>query len=260
VRREIAEGVHWLFVYASNVYFVRTGATWVLIDTAWVNTARAIRQAAEALFGPNVPPAAILLTHLHPDHSGAALELARAWGCPVYVHPDELPLAAPDLLAIERYGNPLDRGVILPLLRALPAVKVAAILAKSSLADVVRPIEAGAALPSLSDWVCIPTPGHSPGHVAFFRERDHVLLTGDAVLTVDVNSLGGWLAWGLRRNVPHVYHPPWYTNWQQLAADESVAVLARLEPRILATGHGPPLVGDAATRELHAFAERVAAE
>jgi NADP-dependent 3-hydroxy acid dehydrogenase YdfG len=120
--QEIAEGVHRLSVYGANVYFVGSGASWVLIDAAWAwgGCTRVIRGAAEALLGPINPPAAILLTHLHPDHDGAALELARGWGCPVYVQPDELPLAravvAGDLAAIERYGNWLDRVVTVPLI------------------------------------------------------------------------------------------------------------------------------------------------
>jgi NADP-dependent 3-hydroxy acid dehydrogenase YdfG/pimeloyl-ACP methyl ester carboxylesterase/glyoxylase-like metal-dependent hydrolase (beta-lactamase superfamily II) len=256
--QEIAAGVYRLSCTGSNVYFVRSGTTWVLIDTAWARSGRAIRRAAEAVFGTHAPPAALLLTHLHPNHVGAALELARAWGCPVYVHPAELPLAtSADLSTREWYANPLDRAVVLPVLRALPRRRVAAMLAAANLADVARPYELDAVVPGLPDWVCVPTPGHSPGHVAFFRERDRVLIAGDAVLTVDARSLEGWLAWALGRTKPGVFAPPWYTNWRQPATDASVAVLADLEPRVLATGHGAPLVG-AAARELRAFSERVA--
>ena len=39
----------------------------------------------------------------------------------MYVHADELSIAAPaDLATIERYANPLDRRLILPVLRAMP--------------------------------------------------------------------------------------------------------------------------------------------
>ncbi len=67
------------------------------------------------LFGKGTRPAAILLTHIHPDHSGSALELARIWDLPVHVHPRELPLASGRYLP--QYGNPLDRWLIAPLLR-----------------------------------------------------------------------------------------------------------------------------------------------
>lgn len=263
---KIAEGVWRLSLYGANVYFVWAEAGWVLVDAAWAwgSCGRAIRRGAEALFGPGVPPSAILLTHLHPDHDGAALELAKAWSCPVYVHADELPLARAvatgDLAGIERYGNGLDRAVIAPLLRAVRAVwpRAAAAPARESLGDVAQVLDP-AEVPGLSDWTWVPTPGHAPGHIAFFRRRDRVLLSGDAVLTVDASSLAGWLAWAHGTRPPHACEPPGYTNWDQATTDASLAVLAALEPCVLASGHGAPLVGDAAVRDLRALAERSAA-
>jgi len=97
VYREIASGVYCMEegkgITRSNVYFVQSGYSRVLIDAASANCGRLIRKTAESLLGANARPASILLTHTHPDHAGSALELARMWSCPVYVHPDELPLA-----------------------------------------------------------------------------------------------------------------------------------------------------------------------
>jgi glyoxylase-like metal-dependent hydrolase (beta-lactamase superfamily II) len=257
---EIAEGVWRLSVHDANVYFVRSEAGWVLVDAAWAwgNCAHVIRGAAEALFGPNASPTAIVLTHLHPDHDGAALELAEAWACPVYVHGDELPLAqavaARDLAGIARYGNGLDRGVIVPIMRVLPP-RPDSTHARPRLANVARRLEPDG-VPGLLHWTWVPTPGHAPGHVALFRPADRVLLSGDAVLTVDASSVGGYLAWAVGRRPQHAFPPPTYTNWNQSATDASLSVLTALEPRVLATGHGAPLVGDAATHELRAVALR----
>jgi glyoxylase-like metal-dependent hydrolase (beta-lactamase superfamily II) len=258
----VAPGVFRLPLYGSNVYFIQAGSSWVVVDTAWPwgNCGLRIRQAAATLVGPAARPATIVLTHLHPDHDGAALELARAWHCPVYLHPLELPLAVDGGLAIvERYANPLDRKVILPVLRMLPRRRIETMRARVSLRGIARALPPGADVPSLPGWRCVPTSGHSPGHIAHFRERDRVLIVGDAVLTVDVNSLPGWLAWGMRRNRPHVYGSPRYTNWNQRATDVSVGVLAALEPRVLATGHGPTMEGESVACDLHMLADRVAA-
>ncbi len=257
---EITPGVHCMElgkgISRSNVYFVRSGSSWVLIDAASADCGRLIRKTAESLFGANTPPASILLTHDHPDHAGSVRELVRMWDCPVYVHPDELPLAAAgDLPTIRWYANPLDRWIILPLLRVMPRRRVEAMVAQSSLKDVVRPFDPDEAVPGLPDWECIPTPGHTPGHVAFFRNRDRALITGDALLTVDLNSLWGFLSWSLRLNEQRISGPPWYSTWGWLAAKESVAVLARLEPHVLAGGHGIPMTGDWIGRELRAFAD-----
>jgi glyoxylase-like metal-dependent hydrolase (beta-lactamase superfamily II) len=258
---EIAPDVWRLSVYGSNVYMVRSAADWVLVDAAWAwgDCAHLIRVAAEALFGPNAGPIGIMLTHLHPDHDGAALELADAWECPVYVHGDELPLAravaAGDLAGIERYGNGLDRGVVVPVMRALRRRPPDPTNIHRSLADVAQRLEP-ADVPGLPDWTWLPTPGHAPGHVAIFRHADRVLLSGDAVLTVDASSIKGCLAWAVGRRSPHAFLPPAYTTWNQRMMEASLSVLAALEPRILASGHGAPLVGDAAARELRALVRR----
>lgn len=90
---EIAAGVHCLGVLGANVAFVQARDGWSLIDTAWAHCAGAIADAAQGLFGPGARPAAILLTHLHPDHAGSALDLARRWQRPVHVLRAEQPMA-----------------------------------------------------------------------------------------------------------------------------------------------------------------------
>ena len=258
--REVASGVYGMEtgkgITRSNIYFVRSGSSWVLIDAALANCGRLIRTTAESLFGANTRPASILLTHNHPDHAGAALELAHLWDCPVYVHPDELPyVAIEDLPTIEKYANPLDRWLILPILRIMPRQRVEALLSRASLKDVVQAFDPSATVPGLSDWECIPTPGHTPGHVAFFRTSDRVLITGDAIVTVNLNSVWGFLLWALRLNKPRVSGPPWYSTWNWQMAKESVALLAGLEPCVLATGHGVPMSGGEIARELRVFAD-----
>ena len=246
----------------SNVYFVRTEASsWVLIDAASENCGRLIQKSAESLFGANTPPVSILLTHDYPDHAGSARELARIWGCPVYVHPNELPLTAiGDISTVEKYANPLDRRIILPLLRLMPRQRVESILSKSSLKGVVQGFDPDGTVPGLEDWECIPTPGHTPGHVALFRPVDRVLITGDAIVTVDLNSFPGFLLWSLRVKRQGISGPPWYSTWNKEAAKKSVAVLAGLKPRVLASRHGVPTSGDSVAVELSAFADHFAGD
>jgi glyoxylase-like metal-dependent hydrolase (beta-lactamase superfamily II) len=103
--------------------------------------------------------------------------------------------------------------------------------------------------------MCVPTPGHTPGHVAFFRRTDRVLIAGDALVTVDLNSWRSALLWLLRRPTPRVSSPPWYSTWNRRVATESVISLADLEPRLLAAGHGTPMAGDEIPGAVRAFAD-----
>ncbi len=249
---EIAPDVHLLGPWGrtqTNVYLVRDGSSWILVDAGWEGDGPRIQAAARSLLGPGLAPSAILLTHAHPDHDGSARELARAWGCPVLVHPAEIPLATGDLGAMARYAGPLDRWLILPLMRAIGRRRREAALAGSSLAGIVEPLGPGGTIPGVEDWAWIHTPGHTPGHVAYARHRDRVVISGDALLTLQVNTWPGIL-----RGRQGLSGPPWYTTWDRQAAAASIGEIADLEPTVLATGHGFPLSGRGTAAAVRAFA------
>jgi len=237
----------------TNVYFFRSGASWFLVDAGWPKDAPAIERAAGALF--DRPPAAILLTHYHPDHAGAALPLACKWNVPVYLHPLEMPLAAGNFDALRSGSGPLDRWLILPILRLFGRRRRDAVLARSSLGGVARALGPKGAMPGLPEWQWIATPGHTPGHVSFFRERDRVLVSGDALVTLRLNSF-----WGLLLQRPGLSGPPWYTTWSTPAAAQSVAALAALRPAVLLTGHGAPMAGSGTAAAVEEFARAFASE
>jgi glyoxylase-like metal-dependent hydrolase (beta-lactamase superfamily II) len=144
---------------------------------------------------------------------------------------------------------PIDRWIVLPLMRTMGRRRREAVFARSSLGEVARTFEPDAGVPGLPGWQCIPTPGHTPGHVSYFRPDDRVLITGDAVVTLKMNSLTGLL---LQR--PGLSGPPWYTTWNRPAARQSNQRLARLEPTVLAGGHGQPMTGPETARALKTFA------
>lgn len=245
--REIAAGVYRHALRGVNVYLLRSGSSWVLIDTGWRDSGPAIREAAQSLFGPGSHPQAILLTHPHGDHVGSAVELARTWDVPVYIHADDLPLLSGDILSQADPPEAIGRFMV-RLMRRLPR-RTLEKLAIPDLAAAARALPGGdAGVPGLANWECIYTPGHSPGHVAFFRRSDRVLIAGDAVLTVRL--------WGLLPNVRRISRPLRLPSWDWRAAKGSVAILAGLEPAVLACGHGIPMSGPGVAAELRAFSDR----
>jgi len=249
---EIARGVHWLPIRGANVYFVRSGESWVLIDAGFPGSGRLIAETAGRLCGAAGRPGSILITHGHPDHAGSAVGLAAAWNAPILAPADEMPFIDGTAL----YPEPL----VAWLAGVLPRRAMEALVRDSDLGDAVRPFDSQAGVPGLPDWVCVPTPGHTPGHVAFFRPGDRTLIAGDAVLTMAwASRLGGrgagWL-WDLVRRTPRLSGPPTAVtcDWRDAAA--SVVALADLDPWVLATGHGTPFVGSPAAPALRAFAAR----
>jgi hypothetical protein len=73
----------------------------------------------------------------------------------------------------------------------------------------------------------------------------------DAVVTLQVNS-----PIGLLRGRQGLSAPPWYTTWSPSVARATIGTLAGLEPRIVASGHGRPIVGPEAADALRELGVR----
>ena len=250
---EIAPDVYCLGPHGrtqTNVYFVRGSESWVLIDAGWASDLHRLEEAAAALIGRDVVPAAILLTHDHPDHAGAARTLAERWACRVLVHSAELAIARGSFAAMWRHAGPLDRYVILPAISALGPRRRDAMLERNSLAPVVEALRPDGEIPYLPGWRWVHTPGHTPGHVSFHRADVGVLITGDALVTLRVNTLPGMV-----KGHQGLSGPPWYTTADPAAARSSIRTIASLEPRALAGGHGRPVIGPDTADRIRRFAD-----
>ena len=74
----------------------------------------------------------------------------------------ELPIADGDFAAMVEQAGPLDRFLILPIMRAMGRRRREAAIAKSSLREVARAFEPDGAVPGLPDWRAIRTPATRP--------------------------------------------------------------------------------------------------
>lgn len=195
-----------------------------------------IRAAAESLYGLAARPAAILLTHGHADHAGGAAELADHWNVPIYAHPLELPY----LTGRSQYP-PLDPtvGGFLAMIGRFVALKAC------NLGDRVRELDVSLDSLGLDGWTWHHTPGHSPGHISFFRREDGTLLAGDALTTVNLDSFFATIT-----THRHIGRPPAPSTPDWIQARESVRLLAGLQPVVIGSGHGLPVSGDKAVLEL----------
>ncbi|HEY8498002.1 MAG TPA: MBL fold metallo-hydrolase [Limnochordales bacterium] len=159
---------------------------------------------------------ALLVTHIHLDHAGAAGRIATEAGCPVYVHPAGLEhLAEPSRLwasASRVFGD-----AMVPLWKSITPVP----------REQLRPLEDGQRLRFFGRTVeALHTPGHASHHVAF-------RLDGDVVVAGD---LAGVRLPGMR----YVRAPAMPPELQVETWLESLERVRRLRPsRLLLTHFGP---------------------
>jgi glyoxylase-like metal-dependent hydrolase (beta-lactamase superfamily II) len=111
----------------------------------------------DELEGLGLTPAAVALTHGHPDHLGAAGELARRYSVPVYLQPDDNLWI--ELLRSDWVPDFGPRPDYWPEFTAYP-----------DLLD----------YPELKLQV-LPLPGHSPGSVVLYSARDACACVGDVL-------------------------------------------------------------------------------
>jgi|SRR5579875_1117208 len=240
----IAPGLRGLRIAFVNVFGVsHQDGSWTLIDAGLPMSEGLIHSWAEKHFA--TAPNAIVLTHGHFDHVSAARDLADRWNVPIFAHPLEFPYLtgqqeypAPNvgagggtmsLLSPLYPRKPVDLG---SRLRPLPTAANGAI-------DEAVPASSAASLPELPGWQILHTPGHTPGHVSFFRSSDATLLVGDAFCTTKPES---FFEAALAQQ-PELHGPPAYFTSDWTAARQSVQRLAHLNPMIVVPGHGKPLSG-----------------
>lgn len=200
-----------------NVYLMGD----VLVDAA---TRRAGKRILGQLKGR--PVTAHALTHAHPDHQGASHEVCSALGIPFWVGERDADAAEdPRLIAerqpdtrINRIANRFWTGPGHPVDRRLREGD------------------------DVAGFAVLDVPGHSAGHVAYWRESDRTLVLGDVLNNMDVATGRR----GLRE-------PKWFFTPDPVRNRESIRKLAALEPALVCFGHGPPL------RDTRKFVEFAAA-
>ena len=82
----------------------------------------------------------------------------------------------------------------------------------------------------VAGFTVLETPGHSRGHVAYWRESDRVLVLGDVLNNIN-----------LATGVPGLHEPPAKFTADPARNRRSARRLAELRPRLSCFGHGAPL-------------------
>jgi hydroxyacylglutathione hydrolase len=159
----------------------------------------------------NRPPSLVALTHCHPDHQGTAHWACARYGIPLACHE-----ADADVMEGRTPVRP-DRFL----------VRLAHRLASGPPRKVDQVLRGGEVI---ARFRVVPTPGHTPGHVCFFRESDGVLLAGDVL--VHMNLITG---------EPGLYEPIRVGTVDRRLNQQSILKVRDLRPSLICFGHGPPL-------------------
>lgn len=225
-----------------NAYLVGDAENWVLVDTGLPGFTNRVRAAAARAFGAHSKPMAIILTHGHFDHSGSARSLAKTWGAPILVHAQERPYVTGE----SKYPppDPTVGGIFGFLSRMMPRRGV-------NLSGYCELLDVSGQIPGRPDWKWLATPGHSPGHVSLFRWADQTVIAGDALATMNMETLSGVVS---KKRLLARAGAPFNYDWDATA--QSVRALAELNPNVLTAGHGLPMAGPRLALDLHDFAER----
>ena len=205
--KQLADGVWQLSGFppnSINVFVIDD----VLIDASTrYATRRILRQVKDHELSAHA------LTHAHPDHQGASHNVCERLGIPFWVGEGDADAAeTPDLIGERQPDHPL-----------------AQLFFKTCTGPghpVDRKLVEG---DEVAGFRVLHVPGHSAGHLAFWRESDRVLIAGDVFNSANVFT-----------GIPGLRLPYDFFTPDPARNRRSAKRLGELEPNLVLLGHGPP--------------------
>jgi glyoxylase-like metal-dependent hydrolase (beta-lactamase superfamily II) len=204
--------------FAVNVYMIGD----VLLDAG---SRHASKRILKQLRGRTI--AAHALTHAHPHHQGSSHHVCDTLSIPLWC-------GARDAEAIED-GQIAERQ---------PRHPINSLIGRAFTGPphpVARRLREG---DRVAGFTILDVPGHSPGHVAYWREADRTLICGDVFTNIDTIT-----------GIPGLHEPRSLFTPDPARNRDSMRRLAELEPALVCFGHGRPLRNPG---KLKAFTTRLA--
>lgn len=154
----------------------------------------------------------LALTHVHPDHQGAAKDVCEARGIPLACHADDVDAMEGRRPVQEASAdNPINRFIA--RIWQGPPYKVERVLHEDD---------------EVAGFRVVHAPGHARGEVIFFRESDRVAICGDVIRNMSYAT-----------SLPGIKEPPSIFTYDMAENRRSIRKLAELRPSLILPGHGP---------------------
>jgi len=232
--REVAPGVHIVMHAYVNCYLVEDDDGVTLVDAGLPRVWRPLGEAIRAIGRRPRDLRALVLTHAHFDHVGVVRRLQRL-GVPVWATLEEHSLVAhPYSYAHEnpRAAYPIKHPAALPILTGMALAGALNVRGTTG----IRSLGTGRSLDVPGRPHVLATPGHTFGHVALHLPDRDVVLTGDALVTLDPYTA---------RTGPRIVAGA--ATADSTMNLESLDVIADTGAGTVLPGHGEPWTGGAAS-------------
>ncbi|MGI8891490.1 MAG: MBL fold metallo-hydrolase [Chthoniobacterales bacterium] len=146
-------------LFETNCYTLEAPQGWILFD--------APEGACDWLVERGIEPKLLLLTHGHIDHIQDVAKIKERFGCPVGVHPESAPM-------ISERDFFRDFGFQFEIESVQPDILIEACPERAFLG---------------MTFAILEVPGHCPGSLCFYSEKDELLFGGDVLFA---GGVGRW--------------------------------------------------------------------
>ena len=214
--KQIVPGLHFITgLFAGRVYVLEDPDGLTLIDASIPPSVGPILSQIKEIGKTARDVKRILITHAHPDHVGDLPRLKALTGAQIVASAIEQPVIEGKI--------PVPR-VPLEKLRGPIKFRPPNLTFKPTTVDM--PLQGGETLPVLGGLQALLTPGHAPGHLAFWQPERRIVFCGDVLF-----------------NAPKLGLPPSFLTVDMDEYKRSVRKIIDLGPEIVCFGHGAPLHG-----------------
>ena len=215
---KITDRIYLIPGVVANPYLLIDADGLTLIEAGFPGRERAILGFVEGLGFEPRDLKRILITHSDLDHIGSLAAVKAASGARVYASQIEAEAVAQGKTSRRDAGDaPRWRHWLNTFVRKRLHARAA---------EVEEIVRDGQVLPILGGLRVVASDGHTPGHTSYFAVQERVLFCGDSLIT------------------EHGIEPSRATfTWDMGLALQSAQRQAALNPHIVCSGHGPPVIG-----------------